>query len=77
MSVSYTKYLTIKDFPGGASIKNPPPNAGDGRDAGLIPRLGRSPRKEHGNPFQYFCLENLMDRGHWWATVDRVVKSWT
>ena len=42
-----------------------------------IPRLGRSPGGEHGNPLQYSCLENPMDRGAWWATVDRVAKSRT
>ena len=43
-------------------VKNPPANAGDRRDAGLIPELGRSPGGEHGNPLQYSCLENPMDR---------------
>ena len=53
-------------------VKNPPANVGDERDAGLIPGLGRSPRGGHGNPLQYSCLENPMDRGAWWATVHRV-----
>ena len=44
-------------------VKNLPDNAGDVRDAGLIPWLGRSPGGGHGNPFQYSCLENAMDRG--------------
>ena len=55
-----------RGFPGGASgkvVKNLPVNAGDLRDAGLIPGSGRSPGGGHGNPLQYFCLENLMDRG--------------
>ena len=43
-------------------VKNQPAKAGDIRDMGLIPRLGRSPGGGHGNPFQYLCLENLMDR---------------
>ena len=43
-------------------VKNPPANAGDLRDAGLIPGSGRSPGREHGNPLQYSCLENPMDR---------------
>ena len=47
-------------------VKNPPMNAGD---AGLIPRSGRSPGGGNGNPLQYSCLENPMDRGAWWATV--------
>ena len=49
-------------------VKNVPANAGDIRDTGLIPGLGRSPREGNGNP-QCFCLENSMDRGAWWATV--------
>ena len=56
-------------------VKNPPPNAGDIRDAGLIPGLGRSLEGGHGNPFQYSCLENPMDRGAWWATVHGVTES--
>ena len=44
-------------------VKNPPVNAGDIRDVGLIPGLGRSPGGGHGNPLQYSCLENPMDRG--------------
>ena len=48
-------------------VKNLPANAGDGRDAGSIPGLGRSPGKGHGNPLQYSCLENSMDRGTRWA----------
>ena len=46
-------------------------------DPGLIPGLGRSPREENGYPPQYSCLENLMERGAWRATVHRVTKSWT
>ena len=56
-------------------VKNSPASAGDGRD-GLIPGLGRS-RGGHGNPLQYSCLENSMDRGTWWATLHRVAKSRT
>ena len=44
-------------------VKNPPANAGDIRDAGLIPGLGRSPERGHGNPLQYSCLQDLIDRG--------------
>ena len=58
-------------------VKNPPVKAGDIRDAGLIPGLGRSPEGACGNPLQYSCLENPMDGGAWWATVHRVAKSWT
>ena len=56
-------------------VKNPPANAGDIRDMGSIPRLGRSPGGGHGNSLQYSCLENPMDRGDSWATVYRVTKS--
>ena len=56
-------------------IKNLPASAGDIRDTGLIPGLGRSPGGGHGNPLQYSCLENPMDRGACWAMVHRVVKS--
>ena len=63
-------------FPGGASGQNPTANAEDIRDAGLIPGSGRFPGGEHGNPLQYSCLENPMDRGAWWAIVHRVTKSW-
>ena len=53
-------------------VKNLPANAGDLRDSGSIPGLGRSPGGGHGNPLQYSCLENLKDRGTWWAIVPRV-----
>ena len=46
-------------------------------DVGLIPELGRSPGGGHGNPLQYSCLGNPMDRGAWWATVHGVTKIWT
>ena len=45
------------------AVKNPPANAGDARDAGSIPGLGRSPRVGNGTPLQYSCLENTMNRG--------------
>ena len=57
-------------------IKNLPANAGNVRDMSLIPGLGRPP-VGHGNPLQYSCLENPMDRGAWQAKVHRVAKSWT
>ena len=62
-------------FPGDSVIKNPPANTGDTEDTGLILGLGRSPGGGHGNPFQYSCLENPMDRGAWWAIVHMVAKS--
>ena len=58
-------------------VKNSPANAGDARSGGSIPALGRSPRIRNGNPIQYSCLENSMDRGAWQATVLEVIKSWT
>ena len=58
-------------------VKNLSANAGDARDTGLILGLGRSPGERHGNPLQYACLENPMDRGAWWVTVHMVAKSWT
>ena len=58
-------------------VKNPPANAGDVRDVGSIPGLGRSPGGGNNNPLQYSCLKNPMDRGAWWATVHRATESWT
>ena len=58
-------------------VKNPPARARDLRDTGLIPELGRSPGGGHGNPLQYSCLENPMDRGAWRATVNGVAKNRT
>ena len=64
-----------KDFVGayieGSEVKNPPTNAGD---TGSIPGSGRSSGEGNGNPLQYSCLENPMDRGAWWATVHDVAK---
>ena len=58
-------------------VKNPPANAGNTGDKGLIPGSGRSPGGGNGNPLQYSCLENPMDRRAWQATVHGVAKSWT
>ena len=58
-------------------VKNLPVNAGDVRDAGSIPGWGRSPGEGHGNPLQYSCLENPMDRGAWRATVHGFTQSRT
>ena len=55
-------------------VKNPPANAGDVRDVGSVPGLSRSSGGGHGNPLQYSCLENPMDRGAWQSTVHRVAK---
>ena len=62
------------DFPGGSEVKASACNVGD---LGSIPGLGRSPGEGKGNPLQYSCLENPMDRGAWWATVHGVAKSQT
>ena len=58
-------------------VKNPPANAGDIRDAGSIPELGRCSGGGHGIPLQYSCLENPMNREAWQAVVHRVTQSWT
>ena len=55
-------------------VKNLPANVGD-INSGSIPRMGKSPGGGNGNPVHYSCLENPMDRGAWWATVQRVSKS--
>ena len=62
-------------LPGGTVVKNLPANAGDAGDAGLIPGSGKSPGEGNGNPLQYSCLENPMDRKTWRAIVHRVAKS--
>ena len=56
-------------------VKNPPANAGVVRDVGLIHGPGGFPGGGHGNPLLYSCLENLMDRGAWWATVHIMAES--
>ena len=61
-------------FPDGSGVKNPPPKAGD---AGLMPGLGRSPGGGNGNPLQYSCWDNTMNRRAWRATVHAVAKSQT
>ena len=61
-------------FPGGSDSKGSACNAGD---LGSIPGSRRSPGEGHSNPLQYSCLENFMDRGAWWATVNGVTKSGT
>ena len=67
-------HSSIPQLLGGSDGKESICNAAD---LGWIPGLGRSPGGEHGNLFQYSCLENPMDRGAWWATVHGVAKSWT
>ena len=63
---------SVVGFPGGSVVKNLPANEGD---TGLIPRSGRSLGEGNGNPLQYSCLGNPMDRGAWWATVHGVTKN--
>ena len=67
----------IRGFPGGTVVKTLPANVGGERDTGSIPRLGRSLGEGNGNPLQYYCLENTMDRGVWRATVHGVAKNQT
>ena len=57
--------MYIIGLPGGTVVKNLPANEGDSRDVGLIPRWGRSPGGGNGNPLQYSCQDNPMDRGAW------------
>ena len=66
--------MAFKDIPGGVSSKEPPANAGDIRDVVLTPDSGRSPGEGNGNPSQYSCLKNPVDRGAWWATVHKVAE---
>ena len=56
-------------------VKNLPANAGDIKDMGSIPGLGKSPGGGNGNPLQYSCLQNPIDSGAWWATFNGVTKS--
>ena len=69
--------LKLRGFPGGVVVKNLPANAGDARGTGSIPGSGGSPGLGSGNPFQYYWLENPMDRGAWQATVHGAPKSQT
>ena len=75
MYIIYIYFLCVYvDFPGGSDGKASVYNAGD---LGSIPGSGRSPGEGKGNPLQYYCLENPMDRGAWWAKVHGVAKSQT
>ena len=69
---AYGRILSTQGFLSGAVVKNPPANVGD---TGSIPGLGRSSGEGNDYLLQYFCLENSMDRGAWWATVHEVTKS--
>ena len=70
----YSLVLLI-GLPWGLSGKESTLNAGDSGDEGSIPRSGSSPAEGHGNPLQYSCLKNPMDRGGWQATVHRLAES--
>ena len=72
--VSALLRLILLGFPGGSEVKASACNVGD---LGLSPGSGRSPGEGNGNPLQYSCMENPMDRGAWQATVHGVAKSWT
>ena len=78
MLLTYRKnfilFFNSKENPGGSVVKNMPVNAGH---AGPISGSGSSPGEGNGNPLQYSCLENFMDRVAWQATVHGVAKSWT
>ena len=74
---SFTSCYYDLGLPGGSAGKNSPSNAGDTRDTSLIPGLGKSLGEGNGNPHQYPCLENSMDKGAWRATVSGVTGSWT
>ena len=78
MSCSWGKLLCFAwASPGGSVVKNLPANAGDPGDTGSIPGLGRSPGGGNGNPLQYSCLENPVDRAAYQATVHGVAKTQT
>ena len=66
--------VIVCSLAGDSVVKNLPAIAGYARDTGSVPGLGQSPGGGHGNPLQYSCLENPMDREAWWATVHRVEK---
>ena len=70
-------YMGLRRWHSGKVVKISSANAGDAREAGSIPGLGRSPGVGNDNPLQFTCLENPMDGGGWWATVHRDAESQT
>ena len=74
-SIKWNTILSLS-FPSGSVVKNLPANVGDARDMGLIPGSRRSPGVRNGNPLQYFCLENSIERGARQTIVRGVAKSW-
>ena len=73
----HTSIIYNGAFPGGSVVKNPPANAQGARNSGSVPGLGRSPGEGSGNPLQYSCQDNPMDKGAWRAIVHRVAKDLT
>ena len=69
--------VVLWGFLRGSVVKYPPEMQETQESEDFIPGSGRSPEGRHGNPLQYFCLENPVDRGAWWATIHRVTKSQT
>ena len=69
--------MFVMGFPCGTVVNNPSANARDERDTGPIPVSGRSPGVGNGNPLQYTCLENSIDREAWRAAVHGVAQIWT
>ena len=65
--------MFVSGFPSGSVVKNQPAI----QETGWIPGLGRFPEEENGNPLQYSCMRNPMDRGARWATIQRVAKGLT
>ena len=79
-SLIFSALQKNSSYSAGASqvaLKNLYANAGAIGDVGSIPGLGRSPGRGHGNPLQYSCLENFMNREAWQATVCRITETWT
>ena len=72
-------FVCVHYLPGASQValvvRNSPANAGDRRDVASIPGSGRSPGEGNGNPLQYSCLGNPMDKGAWWATIHGATKS--
>ena len=77
INFSFQLLISLKGFPDGSVIKKPPANAGNDRDTGSIPGSAKSPGEGNGNPLQYSCLENPMERRAWQAAVHGAAKSWT
>ena len=69
--------IVLLGFPVGAVVKNLLVSAGDARNAGLIPVLGKYSGGRNGSPLPYSCVENPRDRGAWWAAIYGVTENWT